>query len=1165
MNLLSSLFLLASLALAPYLQRPSSDGFTVCLEAPDDSALELAYAAEGSSGRAPFVFRKFEASGTYFAYADVKGLKPDTDYAWQVVRGGDVVGRGNFRTWKTGGADDFSCAVFGDFQTGLTPSDWEADPLLCGAKMFADMVENKVDFAITTGDLADRGDYAKEIKPLILERTCGILGARVPFFTAWGNHDTKHPQNHFFLRNPTETSFAFEKNGCLFVCIDDGEVGNDKIPGSTALRTWFAGLMDSEAARKAKFRFVFQHVPVYCEEFGNCNRWLADLYEKYGVDAVFSGDHHGYAHIERGGLVQVVNGNMGYFKHVNGFVNWYGDEVKMGGSHGMCGKKWRFQQPGKPGKLGPPTPIYGGNFPGYGILSVKGDVATFSMQAFNADGSKIGEVDRFELKSRRGEAPVRKPKGMATEFYCFSEKPVWTLKYTLTGKGGAELELLGRGARVIAYRVPDGKGGLKDILSRHPTIDGYIKDFPDDENWKGETFHEGDVVGVRFTKDGARRVIRLFPDNSYGPVSASDPLVLDSLFQDGLVFSAAHPVRVTGTARVGAEVKVSLQGRTSSAKAGEDGRFLVEFAPLGVVKEPFAVTVTDGTTTKILRDCLSGLVLLAGGQSNMEVPVKEALDPESEAASADWPLIREFKVVHDFDFMPRERLSGRWTRVSPAVAPNVGAIGYYTARRLHKELGGVPVGIINNAVSATPIESWLPEAYLTSDKKFARYFWAQYRRFRQMGRERCLAYRQELGRSFLVADEGNEGEAKGWHRGAQADWKDIAVPGWLEAVWGDSSDGAFWFAREVEIPADWAGKDIEFRTTAIDDYDVTYFNGEKIGQTGEETPDPYDAPRAYRIPGRLVKAGRNVISVRVFDSAHAGGLCGEQILLAGPNGAEIDLKGTWKTAAERILKAKNWPEDYLPLVKIDRNGATLYNALMHPLKGTAVDAVLWYQGESNAGQPLYGEMFRELITQWRKDLGLPEVPFVFMQLAAFQGRPKDAWDVGSWPLTRNLQAEALQLTNVRMVPTIDIGDAHRIHPLNKQEVGRRAALVLLQDFWAKDRFAGTVSYPEVVSVSRKGDKVVVELKNAAGLKTTDGRAPQSFAVAGTFDRTLRRIPAHWVKAEIEGERVVLTLPPEMPRPKSVRYAQHMNPDVNTVNALGFPLLPFEMNLPEEGE
>ena len=87
-------------------------------------------------------------------------------------------------------------------------------------------------------------------------------------------------------------------------------------------------------------------------------------------------------------------------------------------------------------------------------------------------------------------------------------------------------------------------------------------------------------------------------------------------------------------------------------------------------------------------------------------------------------------------------------------------------------------------------------------------------------------------------------------------------------------DGAVWFRKEIDLPASWAEKDLTLNLTAIDDFDVTYFNGKRVGATGNDTPNSYLVPRRYNVPGALVQPGRNVIAVRVFDRAGEGGAGG---------------------------------------------------------------------------------------------------------------------------------------------------------------------------------------------------------------------------------------------------------------------------------------------------
>ena len=144
----------------------------------------------------------------------------------------------------------------------------------------------------------------------------------------------------------------------------------------------------------------------------------------------------------------------------------------------------------------------------------------------------------------------------------------------------------------------------------------------------------------------------------------------------------------------------------------------------------------------------------------------------------------------------------------------------------------------------------------------------------------CGSARKEFKRPWLIGDQnlyqdtGNKGEALGYADPANiSDWKKMNLPQFFETA-GLKLDGAVWFRREIEMPQLWAGKDLELNLTAIDDYDVTYFNGTRVGSTGSETANSHMIPRRYRVSGNLVRSGRNVIAVRVFDSAGEGGFGG---------------------------------------------------------------------------------------------------------------------------------------------------------------------------------------------------------------------------------------------------------------------------------------------------
>jgi sialate O-acetylesterase len=404
-----------------------------------------------------------------------------------------------------------------------------------------------------------------------------------------------------------------------------------------------------------------------------------------------------------------------------------------------------------------------------------------------------------------------------------------------------------------------------------------------------------------------------------------------------------------------------------------------------------------------------------------------------------------------------------------------------------------------------------------------------------------------------VVDTGNEGVGRGW-AGPElddSDWKTMELPQYWEKA-GLDVDGAIWFRRTLEIPADWTGRDLVLTLGSIDDFDTTYFAGAQVGATGRETPGYWSHPRRYTLPGSAVRAGRTVIAVRVFDRAGEGGFGGPasamRLELAAGDGAQpILIAGTWRYQIERGVPSVT-PDWGSQPVAPDQQGAptTLYNAMIAPLTPYAIRGAIWYQGENNAGRAFqYRTLFRALIRDWRRAWGLGDLPFDFVQLANFMARPEQPGE-SEWAELREAQAMALVEPNTGMATAVDIGEAGDIHPLNKQEVGRRLALVALARTYGQ---AIEYSGPVYRSHAAKGAKVRLRFDHAAGLAPRDGTAIKGFAVAGG-DRHFV-----WAQALIDGDSIVVWSD-TVPKPVAVRYAWADNPDANLVNGAGLPAPPF---------
>jgi sialate O-acetylesterase len=225
--------------------------------------------------------------------------------------------------------------------------------------------------------------------------------------------------------------------------------------------------------------------------------------------------------------------------------------------------------------------------------------------------------------------------------------------------------------------------------------------------------------------------------------------------------------------------------------------------------------------------------------------------------------------------------------------------------------------------------------------------------------------------------------------------------------------------------------------------------------------------------------------------------------------------------------------------------AGLFNGMVNPLLPYGIRGVLWYQGESNAARASeYHRLFSAMITAWRSHFGQGDFPFYWVQLAGYKA-PDDPTGA-SWAWLREAQSQTLGLPATGQALAIDIGDPDNIHPGNKQEVGRRLALI------AKARVYGLsvdFSGPVFSGATVEGGSIRVRFEFADNGLTAQGKPLQSFELAGA-DRKF-----HPASASISGSTVVVRSA-EVPAPVAVRYAWQNAPEANLFNGAGLPATPF---------
>ncbi|RYD36268.1 MAG: sialate O-acetylesterase [Verrucomicrobiaceae bacterium] len=188
--------------------------------------------------------------------------------------------------------------------------------------------------------------------------------------------------------------------------------------------------------------------------------------------------------------------------------------------------------------------------------------------------------------------------------------------------------------------------------------------------------------------------------------SLSAEVRLPPVFSSHMVLQRDKTVPVWGQADAGEKVAVSIGGQTQETTAGTDGKWMVKLAPMPANAVPQTLEVRGGNKIE-LTDVLIGEVWLGSGQSNMEWPVKAAVNGAAETETAKFPTIRLLNVPKTTVSQPVTTLNAAWTECTPQTAAGFSAVLFFMGRELNRELN-VPVGLINSSWGGSRIEPWTP-------------------------------------------------------------------------------------------------------------------------------------------------------------------------------------------------------------------------------------------------------------------------------------------------------------------------------------------------------------------------------------------------------------------------------------------------------------------------
>lgn len=611
---------------------------------------------------------------------------------------------------------------------------------------------------------------------------------------------------------------------------------------------------------------------------------------------------------------------------------------------------------------------------------------------------------------------------------------------------------------------------------------------------------------------------------------------LPVLFSDDMVLQRDKPCAIWGTADKKEKVSVTIEGASYSTTTGPDGKWKITLSA-HAAGGPYQLTI-KGKNTIILNNVLFGDVWVCGGQSNMQFRVSELAYKETDSVHDNNPHIRIFTAGLGLNYVPQDTLTGgQWKTASVASIQPFSAVAWFFGRYV-QEHTGVPVGLISDNLGATSVEEWMSPDAIKAFPQFADYY-RDYLAPKQSFAALTQAFEKmkpEWTRDYY--EKGDPGLTEQWYQPGTdvSDWKTMELPGYWEDKGLPDYDGSVWFRRTFELPAGYKKEGMWIGIGQVDDYDITWVNGHKIGESyGNQNY------RNYFVPDSLLLPSGNTVVVRVFDAGGHGGIYTQ---FWSPQWG-----GKWKYKPGVKIDAAHFVKPHVVNAYLFGTPSILYNGCIAPITQLAIKGVIWYQGEGNAARAEeYRQLFPAMILDWRKQFGQKDLPFFFVQLANFYPEATVP-GASTWAELREAQAMALKLPNTGVATAIDIGDAADIHPKNKMEVGRRLGIAALKVAYGQDSVHVSPMYDHM---EKRDDSIRVFFSGTTDSLVTRNKYGyvSGFAIAGA-DSVF-----HWAKAYIKGAGVIV-YSPEVKHPVAVRYAWADNPGrLDLYDKSGNPVLPF---------
>ena len=605
-------------------------------------------------------------------------------------------------------------------------------------------------------------------------------------------------------------------------------------------------------------------------------------------------------------------------------------------------------------------------------------------------------------------------------------------------------------------------------------------------------------------------------------------------YGDGMVVQRDLPVAVAGTSEPGSAVQGRLGTERADAIADDAGNFVLQFAPRTASTQPVSLTIRDAGGSVTMDGILVGDVFLCSGQSNMELPVVQALDSWNTLRTSSDDGMRLLVVPKATSPLPRDRFDAdvSWQAAQPESVAPFSAACYFMGRRLREERPGVPVGLIHSNWGGSAANAWLtPQGVAALYGPDIAAVLARYA-------ESPRAAAQAFAPRWYDWWRGEDGGREPWRKPEAVDWKPVPrISFWNDWTGtGLDTDPAanVWLRQTLVLTEAQARVGGALSIGAIDDLDLTFVNGEPVGYTFG-----WGTERLYEVPSDMLRTGENTILIAANNMWDTGGF------FAGP-----DRLFFTPTVGEAIPLGEGWEywvspvEGTPPRAPWDTNAGmgVMHNAMIAPLGPMRLAGVAWYQGEADIGQAGYDAKLRELFAGWRRQFG-EQARMLVVQLADFGERRSEPVASG-WAQLRQEQLYGVVADeNAALVTAIDLGEPTDIHPANKNDLGRRLAMA-----------AKGEPMPMPASAILSGETVTVHFTGVSGdLRAVGGAYPLGVELCGDTQDSCR-----WALSVLDRDRILVRA--EGKPATRIRHGWADAPIVNTYDARGLPLPGFELEI-----